>query len=176
MGRWHPQEEYGCVEGEIPADPLGDLQTTRNKLSVWLVENNEEDGEEDRSNITRVATALAATCDKPDRVHYILISGDVLTDLGISVEKSEGDTPDEEANKQWHYDLYDLSAQKLLKLAESLLGKVEPKAILKGKIKEHLVDGLGSGRLNRGRLNKRMLIKLGVESGTCPKCGEPIKF
>lgn len=177
-GRWHPREEYSDLEeGDIPADPLGDLQTSRNRLSVWRIENDEGDEEENRSNLNRIATAIAATRSRPDDIHYILISSDTLKELDIRVETSTGSTPDGEANRRWHCDLLGLSARKLLKMANALFGQVYPEMIAKEKIEEYLRAGLESKQLKQKSLQLGMLVKLGiVEPRTCPNCGMKIEF
>jgi hypothetical protein len=53
--RWYRIEDVPWLEeGDIHADPLADLNTKANELSVWLIED-------DRSNLNRVVSALAAT-------------------------------------------------------------------------------------------------------------------
>ena len=183
-GSWHPRREYNCGEGDIPLDPLTDLRTKDNRLSVWKIEDIEEDSEAGNSNlIRRIVAALAANLNGLGDIHYILISDRVLTDLAIDVEKSRGQTPDKEANAKWHYDLYIHSAESLLGLTDALLGK--PRLALKDEVKTYLQEGLDSKWLEK--LNRRISIDLGIIQpgdcsncgepvGNCPNCGKPVKF
>jgi hypothetical protein len=119
----------------MPADPLGDLATKDNALSVWFV----DDG---KSNLKRIAAALAARCDHVSNVDYALFDQAMLDRLDIQMEKSYGGTPDDYANRNWHYDLVKLSGRKLLELAGAVLANSERKR-LPGKEVERLVaDGV----------------------------------
>jgi hypothetical protein len=57
--RWyqHNQADFPwLLDEDIPADPLGDLVTNDNELSVWQIND-------DKSNLHRIAAALAANSD-----------------------------------------------------------------------------------------------------------------
>ena len=103
---------------DVPADPLGDLSTLDNKLSVWYVDDAQQ-------NLGRVSAALAAGREKIDKLDYALIDIDTLTRLGIESKKTPGESPDDHANKNWHYDLHRLSGKALTSLAKAILPQTE---------------------------------------------------
>jgi hypothetical protein len=112
--RWYKQEIQPWLQkDEIPADPLGDLKTTGNGLSVYLIDD-------EKSNLGRVVCALAATRDRIQHFDYLLFDWDILLSTGITVKRSEGKTPDCAVN-ELHCDLAELSGQKLLALATDIL-------------------------------------------------------
>jgi hypothetical protein len=68
--RWYQYDRSDfpwLLEEDIPADPLGDLATNDNELSVWQIND-------DKSNLPRVAAALAANCDDISNLDYALIT------------------------------------------------------------------------------------------------------
>ena len=87
------------------------------------------------------------------------------------MEKSDGNTPDNDANKKWHYNLYIPSSKSLLKLVNALLG--DPRKAFKNDVKLYLQEGLNSNWLSS--INRRLSIDLGIiKSGDCPQCSKPL--
>ena len=106
------------TEEQIRNGPIRDLEPDNNTLSVWYIED-------DRSNLERVAVALASTRDTFSNFDYALVDEQLLSALNIKVVQTDGITPDQEANTQWHRDLVELSDADLIALArtiEELLG------------------------------------------------------
>ncbi len=131
---------------DVPADPLGDLSTLDNKLSVWYVDDAQQ-------NLGRVSAALAAGREKIDKLDYALIDIDTLTRLGIESKKTPGESPDDHANKNWHYDLHRLSGKALTSLAKAILPQTESRArLLPKKVKELIKAGLSNAELDSERL------------------------
>jgi hypothetical protein len=111
--KWLSQEDGSWVpEGEIPADPLGDLPTDRGALSIWFVEDDE-------SNLTRILCALAAKRDFLANFDYLLLDDRVTEELSLKVAQVPGDTADPEANA-CHRDIIELTATKLARLARAM--------------------------------------------------------
>jgi hypothetical protein len=109
--KWYKNDSVPWLEeGEIQADALGDLVTSGNTLSIWVVED-------DKSNLEQVIVALASSCDNIANFDYALINIDCLLSIGIKIETKEGLTPYSKANK-WHRDLIELTTSQLFKLAE----------------------------------------------------------
>jgi hypothetical protein len=151
--RWY-KEDWGHLEGEdIPADPLGDLVTTGNELSVWFVKD-------DRSNLDQVVTALAANRDNISTFDYTLFDLKVLEDLGISSKKTSGGTLDELANNSWHIDLAGLTAFKLVKLAKMLLDKGERKRVLGKEIRRLIANAVASEQIELAKLKPSLKDKV----------------
>jgi hypothetical protein len=152
--KWYKNDSVPWLEeGEIQADALGDLVTSGNTLSIWLVED-------DKSNLEQVIVALVSSCDNISNFDYALINVDLLLSVGIKIDTKEGLTPYLRAN-QWHRDLVELTTNKLFKLAEvmaihSTRERVSEKTVLnliraavqnekidKTKLKEGVIKRLG---------------------------------
>ena len=69
----------------MPADPLGDLVTKENRLSVWQIDD-------DRSNLGDVIAALAASRDFLDTFDYALFNDELLAQARITRSRSAGVT------------------------------------------------------------------------------------
>lgn len=111
--KWYKNDSVPWLkEDEIQADALGDIVTSSNTLSVWLVQA-------DKSNLEQVIVALASSCDNISNFDYALINVDLLVNVGIKIEIKEGLTPYSRANP-WHRDLVELTTNKLFKLAEAM--------------------------------------------------------
>ncbi len=139
--RWYKAPAAALLrEGDVPADPVGDLTTTKNALSVWHVEP-------DRSNLERVVRAVAIGKAKLDSAGWVLFDSDLLGPLGIGlVEDSRGATKDEAANA-WHRELVDLSGNKLVGLARKILEHGESGTVLKKRMAELVEDGVRNSEL-----------------------------
>lgn len=127
--------------GDIPADCLSDLNTEQNELSVWYIEN-------DGANLNRVLTALAATCGFVSNLDYLIFDYEIVTALGLTITKTDGETPDSVANRSWHRDLAKLSGENLLKFALAIFYDSSVIRIPKKKIGEWLKTALANGELD----------------------------
>ena len=148
LRRWDSIEsgEYPWLKnGEFPADIFHDFRTEKGILSVWLVE-------EDYSNLERVLTAFAANRRSIDKLDFIIFNSQIFDDLEIRVEFEEGDTPDEFANNQWHWNLIELSGQKAASLAARLYYESERKRKLPPQIKAMVAEGVRQGYIDNARL------------------------
>lgn len=138
--RWSQPPEW-CDEGDLGADALNDLATKGHALSVWQIE-------QDESNLERVIAALAAMRDHLSNFDLVLFPEEVVADTGTATDRSDGVSPDHEANGRWHRDLRMISASKLLALARSInaLGTVR-------RIPERQVGTLISAGVQDGRID-----------------------
>jgi hypothetical protein len=152
-------EIVGLANGELQADALTDLNTRGNVLSLWHIED-------DRSNVDRLITALAATRQKPDKFDYAIIDLDILSTIGIHIRASIGETPDEAVNS-WHWDAIELTATQILKLAQAIRETGEIKRVLEKQITKMLIDAASSGRIQRARIKQeKMTVFLDAELAT----------
>jgi len=153
--RWYKIEDVSWLEkGDVPADPLADLNTKANELSVWLIED-------DRSNLNQVVTALAATRTHISNLDYALLDLQLLPELNIKVRHTTGGTPDEKANVSWHRDLVELSAFKVVELAKSILAKAERKRVPETEIRRLIIQAIASGRIEPTKLQESIRGKMG---------------
>jgi len=143
--RWYKTEQLDWLpDGELPADPLSDLGTKSNELSVYNVSADE-------SNLGRIIASLAANVDQLSHVDFALFDENVISELGIKIKKSKGDLPDEQVNN-WHSDLYELSAPNILILAKAINDKARIDRKLPAQILKLIADALTSGQIDRTRI------------------------
>jgi hypothetical protein len=84
-----------------------------------------------------------------------------LRDIGIKVEDNEGNTPDPVVNS-WHRDLAELTAGKILALANVIFATGERKRFLSKRVLELLAEAMASQQIDRTRvrLNPESLAKI----------------
>lgn len=143
-------------EGDIPADPLGDLTTKDNALSLWHIDD-------DRGNLNRVVAAMATTCDYISKFDYALFDERFLSQIGIDLEQTPAQTPDAEANAAWHYDLKRLSARKLVELAKLILRADNRERINPPRVKSLVTGAVAAGHLEIASLSQKVREQLGLK-------------
>jgi hypothetical protein len=154
--RWYKSPNVPWLAAdEIQADALGDLSTSENKLSLWLVEDEE-------SNLKRIVAALAAARERLANFDYALLDVKLLADLGISCHASDGTSPDTEANRLWHCDLSELTAAKLVQLAGMVHHHAAMKRLTPKDVRSLITDSLQEGRLDRSKLGVHLLSDIGL--------------
>jgi hypothetical protein len=139
--RWSTDNLSWLNSGDLQADCLNDMATKDNKLSVYRITD-------DRSNLTRVAAALAANCDNISNFDYLLFNEDLLQTIGIEREDTKGDTSDELVNS-CHINLVKISLSNLVSLVNRASEHGERNRILQKDIKQFLVEGFRKGYINR---------------------------
>lgn len=138
--RWHKSEAAPWLErGDVPADPLGDLATSQNRLSVWEVAA-------DRSNVERIVRAVAVGRNSLADMGYVLFNSELLAAAEIGTATEAGTTLDEGANA-WHRDLVELSGNKLVTLTKAILENGESGTILKKRLRELVEQGIREKQL-----------------------------
>lgn len=141
--KWYPSDLTWLSQDDLQADALVDLSTKGNELSVYHVDP-------DKTNLNQVVVALALSCDHLSNVDFALIQEEDLEPLKIKVRQSQGDTPDEWVNSR-HYDLYEITAQKILALALVIKGS-EISRITEPNIKKNAIRALKEKRVDRSRI------------------------
>ncbi len=141
--RW-TQEIDWLLDEDLQSDSLGDLGTSSNELSVYHVYEN-------RDNLSRVIAALAVNSKEYSNFDYALFDENIITQLRINIKKSKGESADEQVN-QWHSDLHELTAFKLLELAKA----IKKNAIIERKMPKEVLalvaDSLQNKFLDRSRI------------------------
>lgn len=143
QGRWfkYPVVDW-LGDGELQGDALSDIRTQDCRLSVY--------GVSDEVDRQRVAVALAATREEISHMDYAVFSDSSLDSLGITVQATEGDTPDKTVNRM-HYELGNLTVKRLAWLAEIVsAGKHE--RIWQRQVKALLQEAAGAGRLDKTKV------------------------
>ena len=151
--KWYNHEgTLWLPEGELQADALDDLKTTNNTLSVYWVDDSQE-------NLERVVIAFAANRDSFAQVDYALFDKQILSDLNIEFDKSPGDTPDEEVNK-WHLDLVELTASKRFELAMKIMVQAQKRRIPKKTIEKRIIKAVKSKQLSLDKMHQNLQTKI----------------
>jgi len=149
--RWENIPDFVPID-DVAADCVADLRIEGNSLSVWLVED-------DQSNVDRVLVALAARCQSISNADYALFDDSVPADLGLKIQLSVGQTPDEHANG-WHRDLVQLTGLQLVRLAGRIVQTARIDRITEKRMAQLLRDALRNGRLDQVKVDNSLLIKL----------------
>lgn len=131
---------------DVPADPVCDLGTQQNLLSVWEVA-------QDRSNIERIVRAVAIGRDKIASMGYVVFDSGLLPAAGIEIRENRGTTLDEGANA-WHRDLV-VSGNKLVALTKAILRHGESGTVLKKNLWQLVYEGIRDGQLPE-KLRKKL--------------------
>ena len=134
--RWLKSEAAEWLrDGDVPADPLGDLPTQGNCLSVWRVHD-------DHSNVERIVRAVASGKQRLDSAGYVIFDEDLVRAAEIVTDDNKkGASLDQVAN-EWHCDLTGLSGKKLVALTRAILETGETGTILKKRLKELVEKGI----------------------------------
>ena len=152
-GKWYKNDSVLWLgENEIQADALGDIVTSSNTLSVWLVED-------DKSNLEQIIIALASGCDNISNFDYALLNVDLLSNFGIKIETKEGSTPYVRAN-QWHRDLVELTTNKLFKLAEAMFILSDRERVAEKTVLNWIKDAVRNGQIDKTKLSAGITKKL----------------
>lgn len=139
--------------GENPSEPQADalknFRTKDNKLSVYEVKDGAYDA-------VRLAVSVVAGADRLVEVHFVVFNSELVTELGILIEKTEGKTPDRHANDQ-HYDLQIGTPKKLGALTEAIIyNPLDIKRILQPEVEKLVVDAIKDGSIDKRKLNRPM--------------------
>ena len=140
-GRWQTDPPW-LLAGELQAAALFDLRFSNNKLSMWKIED-------DGSNLDRVLTALAVNKGKTniENIDYVILAQESVEGLGIKMERSKGGTLDNVASSEWHYDLTELSASRIVSVAKCIKNspihrrsEAEVKRLIREGLKKKHID------------------------------------
>lgn len=155
-GRWYKYPDVTWLAaGELQGDALSDIRTQDGRLSVYKVAND--------ADRQRVAVALAATRKEFANVDYAVFGDSGLDELGITVQQTEGETPDETVNGL-HYELGNLTVERLALLAK-IVSAGAHRRIQKRQIKKLLSDAAKYRRLDK-KMVKSEKIRNNLPRGT----------
>jgi len=150
-------DQYGDLPwlktAEVQAPALWDLGFGDNRLSVWSIED-------DKSNLERIIGALAARRENIENLDYVLIESSSLSEPDIAIEKTNGETPDEDANTRYHFDGIQLAISKILNIANLIKLSPEKERVQSFDVKKYLLKSFERGYFNQGRLKAELLGKL----------------
>jgi len=145
--KWYRNEGVSWLPGgQIQADALSDLSTNENKLSVWEISEN-------RADLEKVITALAATKHHVSNVDYAILEKSFLTQISIIFEKHDGGTPYEAVNSL-HCHLLELTAHKIYEVARGISEWGERKRIPQDQVLDLLKDAVKSRQIQMEKLKE----------------------
>lgn len=147
-GKWHADEPW--QGGDLQAAALWDLRQGDNKLSVWKLETG-------NTNLERIIACLSATRNTIENFDYVFLNEQSFEN--IEIEKCNGDTPDEDANRQWHYDFVRLTISKIVQIAYEIRRSSKSR-VFKADVTKYLITSLDAGYLNKARVNEKVLKKV----------------
>jgi hypothetical protein len=135
QNRWlkNIAEPY-LLQDDVPADVMGDIQTSNSTLSVYEIDDAE-------TNLERAVRAVAAGKDNIAATGYVVFSPDLLGECGIRIEHVPGRSCDSHFN-QWHRNLIVPSGLKLVALARAILRHGRSGQILKSRLTALMEEGI----------------------------------
>lgn len=160
FNRWYknPVQDFPWLApGELPGDSLADIAPQRCTLSVYLVEDN-------HSNLWRVIAALTANQTSPSHFGFALIDLQMLNSMGFKIVDQPGDTADSIVNS-WHRDIVELSATRLLALAQTIQSHGATDQILEKEVHNWITRSIYSNFLDQQRIkitSERLRLKFGL--------------
>ena len=150
QSKWHERHKIDWLpDCEIQADAFCDIQTEQNRLSVYRVANE--------TDSRRVVVAIAATRRTISKVDYAVFDYSDIHSLGITVDMSDGETPDEVVNRM-HYELGHLTVRRLAKLAEIIYAG-KHKRIQPWQIKKWLEEAVRAGYIDKEKVRSEKIQK-----------------
>jgi hypothetical protein len=141
--RWTQKVDW-LFDEDIEADPLSDLATKDNELSVYHVTENKD-------NLHQVIAALAVSSNELSNIDFALFDESMIVELGIKIKRTKGGLADDRVNN-WHSDIYELSASKVLELAKSIKKKATIERKMPKEVLAVVADSLENNLLDRSRV------------------------
>ncbi|MCC6445365.1 MAG: hypothetical protein IT210_18135 [Armatimonadetes bacterium] len=132
--RWR-MDENGNID---LLEAIRDLKTAGQGISVWHAED-------DRSNLSRIIAALAASAPYLRDAEYMLFDRILLAELDLQCCKTQGATLDRTANEEWHEDIMISSEKDRLRLADVLYRNGSIAIIIKKQIKRLVAHSVVHG-------------------------------
>ena len=147
QARWFKKPVVDWLEDdELKGDALSDIEDRNGKLSVYKVTHE--------ADIERISVALAATKDGPDKVDCAVFADANLKSLGITINQTKGETPDDEVN-MLHHELGNLTVKRLVKLAK-IISAGEHSRIQQKEIRRLLHESVCTRRLDRTQFTEKL--------------------
>ena len=145
----------------LKADALTScLRTSQDELSLWTVENTNEE------EIEKAILALITNSrlERLDRIQVVYFDEDNVKQLGLTLKKSPGDTVIS-TYTNLHQDMIELNFEKMGKVSALITSALRDKRIKKYTEKEltkMLIDSIESGLVDQKKLHMFLQYKLGL--------------
>ena len=138
---------------DVQADSITDLSTKDNELSVWFVRD-------DKANLKRIISALAANRTSLSNFDYVLFNKDILIENKIKMGETKGISKDDEVNKTWHLDLFELTAQQIVNLAKCIKSNGKINRIFDKDVKQYIIKSIEDGNIEITKLDEDLRKKI----------------
>lgn len=144
LGNWEHDESRRLTEDGLRY-ALRELRLHNDRLSVFLVNDY-------KSNIYRIAAALAATRRNPDTMEYFLLDVSELDALSINWRNTPMDTTPDDAVNCVHVDLIVPDPAKLTDLAQTLRTNGETESLSRNEVKQMITRGIVAREIDLERI------------------------
>lgn len=159
--KWDPRPPL--TVGQIPADAVtADLRTKDNTLSFWRCRTDES------SDLRQAALAIAAARERVERVEIVWLSDEEMESDGQRLEDTDGHTPVLDL-RGTHVDVVGLDHVRLGRVAESVasaLGNGQSLRLSRSEVLQLLIGAVRDGRVDAGRLQKRVRVEVSGAAGS----------
>jgi hypothetical protein len=155
--RWDKElikQEKWLGPEEIPSDPLGDLTTTNNQVSIWELD-------ESKSNLDRLIAAIASNGDHVANFDFVIFSIDhrTIEEMGIELSRSIGKCPDKEI-ANFHRDMGKFSGSKLVNFVKWILENGETERYQVKKVSKLIANSIQNGFIKKDDLKDSIYVKV----------------
>ncbi len=141
---------------DVQADAItGCLRTSTNDLSVWKIKD------EAGLNDAILALITGKRQEKLSTLHYILIDESIISEKGLILNKTNGDTAVSEL-VETHLDISELTYKKLGIVKSIVLDSIKSKqssSFSRKQLKELITEAISGGRLKKESLNENLVKK-----------------
>ena len=137
---------------EAQADAVKCLETSENRLSVFVLDRPEDQTE-------RVVAALALTRDNLAQIDLAIVPVEVLVRCDIQRKRVEGQTSDSGVDG-WHEDLVELTVAKIAQLASAIRSEGEVRRYNQKKVETAIQKSLNADYINTEKINRDLVPSL----------------
>jgi hypothetical protein len=137
-------------DSDFPSDCFGDLATQHSALSFWL---------DEQSDPELIAVAVAANKPTVKQVDLLGLDPTIIDGLGVEVQSTIGNSRFAQVN-HLHRDVANLTAFKLLKLANRMAALGEVHTFLPKKIAQLLKTHIDAGKLDASKIERSLLDRI----------------
>lgn len=137
---------------DIAADPITDLNTCDNALSIYIIQDK-------LSELDRCLSALAVQRNRLNPLDYILFDADIIYQLHLEINYKSGTLCDQEINKL-HRNIIELSANKLTNLAKLIMENCDRKRILDEELAKIIAISINNNWMKKNSICESILKKI----------------
>jgi len=155
--KWPQKGQNLCVE-QYRADAItGDLRTTEDTLSLWMIDNLDE--------LENAVLALASGNDKIVTHNVLAIPEEKIEEYGFKLIETKGDTPVDILAHN-HRDISEITYKDLGLFAELIADSINSNGlhtVTRKRVKLLIINAFKDGKINKNKLKERMLNEIEAE-------------